>query len=164
MPFIGQAIPHGHARLCGKLLNVCLGKAAELNAVVHAAEHARGVLDGLLLAHLRARGIQVGYAHAQIHGAYLKGATGARGGLLEEQDDVFALQVAVRGARALEVLKVAGECQQVLDLLGREVEQLQKAAARDIDAHSRSFRQGNWSKVCHVRIHSARVKRTGPLC
>ena len=90
------------------------------------------------------------------------------GTVLNAQDAETALSAGAKFIIApnfnAEVLKVAGECQQILDLLGREVEQLQKASARDIDAHSRSFRQGNWSKVCHVRIHSARVKRMGPLC
>ena len=135
MPEVGEAVPHRHAGLGGELLDVLLGEATELDAVVHAAEHAGGVLDGLLLAHLRAARIEVGHAHAEVHGADLEGAAGARGGLLEQQDDVLALEVAVRGARALEILEVAGELEQVLDLLGGEIEQTQEAAAGEVDTH-----------------------------
>ena len=105
MPLGGQAVPHGHAGLSGKLLDVVLGKAAELDAVIHAAENAGGVLDGLLLAHLRRTRIEVGDAHAQVHAADLEGAAGARGGLLEQQDDVLALEVAVRVPVRLRSLK-----------------------------------------------------------
>ena len=64
---VGQAVPHRHAGVGGQLLDDLLGEAAVLDAVVHAAEHAGGVLDGLLLAHLGAAGIEVGDAHAQVH-------------------------------------------------------------------------------------------------
>ena len=134
-----EAIPHGHASVRGEGLDDRLGVSAVLDAVVHAAEHARGVLDGLLLAHLRALGVEVGDAHAEVHGADLEGAAGARRGLLEEQDDVLSLEVAVRLARALLCLEVGREIDEVLDLLGGEVEELEEVAARDIYSHGVSF-------------------------
>ena len=135
MPLGGQTVPHGHAGVLGQILHVGLGEAAELDAVVEAAEHAGGVLDGLLLAHLGAARIKVGHAHAEVHGADLEGAAGARGGLLEQENDVLALEVAVRGAGALQVLEVLGELQQVLDLLGGEVEQAEERTTAEIDRH-----------------------------
>ena len=135
MPLGGQTVPHRHAGVLGQILHVGLGEAAELDAVVEAAEHAGGVLDGLLLAHLGAARIKVGHAHAEVHGADLEGAAGARGGLLEQQHDVLALEVAVRGAGALEVLEVLGELQLVLDLLGGEVEQAEERTTAEIDRH-----------------------------
>ena len=135
MPLSGQAVPHGHAGLSSELLDVVLGKAAELDAVIHATENAGGVLDGLLLAHLRRTRIEVGDAHAQIHAADLEGAAGTSGGLLEKQNDVLALEIAVRNASALHVLEVLGELEQVLDLLGGEVEELEEATAGEVNTH-----------------------------
>ena len=54
---------------------------------------------------------------------------------LEEEHDVLALEVAVRGARALQILEVLGELEHVLDLLGGEVEQTQEAATGKVNAH-----------------------------
>ena len=114
-------------------------KSAVLDAVIHAAEDARGILDGFFLAHLRALGVEVGHAHAEVHGPDLERAAGARGGLLEEKDDVLALEVAVRLPGALLRLEVGGEVNEILDLLGGEVEELEEVAARDIDCHGVSL-------------------------
>ena len=139
MPLSGQAIPYRHASVGGQIFNVSLGKAAELDAVIHAAENASGVLNGLLLAHLRAVGIKIGDAHAQIHCANFECATGTGGGLLEEQNDVLALEVTMRNARALHIFEVLGELQQVFDLLGGEVEQTEERTTRKINTHFDSF-------------------------
>ena len=132
---IRQAVPHGNTGLLGEFLDNLLVGATILDAVVHTAEHAGGILDGLLLAHLRRTGIEIGHTHAEVHGTDLEGAAGARGGLFKQQDDVLALEVAVRGARALQRLEVSGELQQVLDFLGREVEKLEKMTTGKIQTH-----------------------------
>jgi len=53
---IGQAVPHRHAGVAGKFFNRGLSKAAVLDPVVHAAQHASGILHRLLGADLRAFG------------------------------------------------------------------------------------------------------------
>ena len=123
------------ARVLGRFYDGIEFRGFAQTDVEDLAENAGGVLDGLLLAHLGGTGIKVGHAHAEIHGADLEGAAGARGSLLEQQHDVLALEVAVRGAGALEVLEVLGELQQVLDLLGGEVEQAEERTTAEIDRH-----------------------------
>ena len=49
---IRKAVPYGHAAVFCQQLNIALLKAAELNAVIEAAEHLRRVLKGFLFAHL----------------------------------------------------------------------------------------------------------------
>ena len=60
VPFVGQAVVDRHAGPLRQLLGGRLGEAAVLDGVVHAPEHTRGVLDGLLVAHVRAAGSDEG--------------------------------------------------------------------------------------------------------
>ena len=130
-----QAIPHGDAGVRRKLLHDCLVEAAILDAIVHAAEHAGGVLDGLFVAHLRARGIEIRHAHAQVVARDLERAARTRGGLLKEEHDVLALEMPMRHTSALELLEVCREVDEILNLGRSEVEQLEKVAATEINAH-----------------------------
>ena len=78
MVLVGQTVPDGNASLGGKLLDDRLVGAAILNTVIHATEHAGGILDGLFLAHLRRAGVEVGHTHTQVHTADLEGTARAR--------------------------------------------------------------------------------------
>jgi len=42
---VGQAVPHRHASKFGQRLDDFLAVAAILNAVIHAAQHAGGILN-----------------------------------------------------------------------------------------------------------------------
>ena len=137
----GEPVPHRDARVFGELLDDLLAVSAVLDAVEHAAEHARGVGDRLLLAHLRSRRVEVGDAHAQVMPGDLKRAAGAGRGLLEQQHDVLALEVAVRRARELHALELVAEADEVADLFGGEIEQLQEAATAQAYGHGDSFRR-----------------------
>ena len=53
-----RAIPYGHASVSGQVFNVSLGKAAELDAVIHAAENASRCPQWTHHAHLRAIGMK----------------------------------------------------------------------------------------------------------
>ena len=120
---VGQAVPHGHPGVVGQVFHDLLAVAAVLDAVKHAAQHPGGVGDGLLLADLAARGVQVGHFHAQIVSGDLKAAAGAGGGLFKDQGDVLARQLVVVADAGLFLgLEVGGEVQQLLDL-GRGVVQ-----------------------------------------
>ena len=55
VPLVRQPVVDGHAGVGGELLDVGLGVAAELDGVVHPAEHPRRVGDRLLVAELRSR-------------------------------------------------------------------------------------------------------------
>ena len=133
---VGEAVPHGHARMVGQLLHQVLAEAAVLDAVIHPAQHPGGVGDGLLLAHLAAAGLQIRHAHAQVHTGHLEGAPGPGGGLFKQQHDVLPLQPAVGHTGALHILEIFGQVQQIADLRRGVVQQLQKASASDIHSHN----------------------------
>ena len=48
VPLIGETVPDGHAGVVRQLLDGVLSEAAELDAVIHAAEDPRGVCDRLV--------------------------------------------------------------------------------------------------------------------
>ena len=52
MELVGEAVPDGDAGIGGQFFDPFLAVAAVFDAVEHAAEHAGGVLDGLLHADL----------------------------------------------------------------------------------------------------------------
>ena len=90
VPLVGEAVVDGHARPGRELVGDGLAEAAVLDRVVHAAEHARGVLDRLLVAHVRAARAEVGDVCALVVGGDLEGAAGAGRVLLEDQRDLLA--------------------------------------------------------------------------
>ena len=118
-----------------QVFNDFLGEASVFDAVVHAAEHASGVLDRFLLTHLRAARIQVGHAHTKVVTGNFKSAARTGGGLLEEKNNVLAFKVAVRGTRALQFLEVPGQVKQVADFFRGEIQELQEVTSTKIDRH-----------------------------
>ena len=95
MELVGQAVPHRHTGVVGKVFHDLLAIAPVLDAVEHAAQHTGSVGDGLLLADLAAGRVKVGHFHAQIVGSDLEAATGAGGGLFKDQGDVLACQLVI---------------------------------------------------------------------
>ena len=126
MEFVGQAVPYGHLGIFCQFLHNILSEAPVLDAVKHAAEDAGGVGDALLLADLGAGGVKVGDAHAQVMARHLEGAAGTGAGLFKDQGDVLALAQGVGDTGLLLGLQVSRQLQQVADLLGGEVQQLQE--------------------------------------
>ncbi len=126
MELVGQAVPHGNVGILGQLLHDALAEAAVLDAVKHAAEDAGGVSDALLLADLGAGGVKVGDAHAQIVARHLEGTAGAGAGLFKDQGDVLALAQGMGDTGLFLGLQVSRQLQQIADLLGGEVQQLQE--------------------------------------
>ena len=108
---VGEAVPHGHAGPLSQVLHHLLGIAPVLDAVEEAAQHFGGILQGLLLAHLRAARVQVGDMGALLGGGNLKRAPGPGGGLFEEQHDVLALQGGLTDAGAALGLQVVAQVQ-----------------------------------------------------
>ena len=123
----------GTPRVRGQLLDGLLAVAPVLDAVEHPAEHPGGVLDGLLVAHLRAGRVEVRRGRALVGGGDLEGAAGARRGLLEDQRDVPAAQPLHLGARLLGRLELGGQVDQAAELLGGEVQLLEEVAAGEVD-------------------------------
>ena len=124
-----QAVPHRHGGVFRKLLHNGLSVAPVLDAVEHAGEDAGGVGDALLFPDLRACGIQIGHAHAEIVPRHLKGAAGPGAGLLEDQGDVLSLMQLMRDPRLLLCLELRRKIKQIGDLIRRIVKQGEKIAS-----------------------------------
>ena len=105
------------------------------------AEHACRVLDGFLLAHLGAAGIQVGARPCPSPCRHLERAACARGGLLEQQDDVLALRGNDAGFPSFSgPSNCCDSSDEIADFVRREVQQLQEVASAQASGHrSRSF-------------------------
>ena len=126
MELVGQAVPHGNVGILGQLLHDALAEATVLDAVKHTAENAGGVGDALLLADLRAGGVKIRNAHAQIVARHLKGTAGTGAGLFKNQGDVLALTQRVGNTGLFLGLQISRQLQKIGDLLRGKVQQLQK--------------------------------------
>ena len=135
VPLVGQAVPHRHARQVGQGLDVLLLLAAELDAVVEAAQHPGGVGHRFLVAQLGAGGVQVGHPGSLVVGGDLEGAARARGGLLEDQRDIASLQALHLAARFLVGFQPRRQIQQGLPLPGTEVQLPQETTTQQRHAH-----------------------------
>ena len=90
VPLVGEAVVDRHAGPLRQLVGDRLAEAAVLDRVVHAAEHARRVLDRLLVAHVRAARADERHVRALVVGGDLERAARARRVLLEDQRDLPA--------------------------------------------------------------------------
>ena len=151
MELVGQAVPHGNVGVLGQILHNALPEAAVLDAVKHAAQDTGGVGDALLFADLGAAGVQIGDAHAQIVPRHLKGAAGTGAGLFKDQGDVLALIQGVGNTGLFLGLQLRRQLQQIGDLLGGEVQQLEKILVFQTghDVAPSSFNRGvNGGRPC----------------
>ena len=130
--FVRQAVPDRHAGVLRQGFDDFLSEAAVLDAVVNAAEHARRVGDGLLLADLGTGGIEVGHAHAEVIRSDLEAAPRAGGRLFKDQRDVLAAQRVVRNAGLLLRLQLGRQVDQRADLSGRKVQQFEETASLEV--------------------------------
>ena len=73
---------------------------------------------------------------ALVLGGDLEGAAGAGGGLLEDEGDVLAGHGGLLAAGIFGALEVAGQVEQVIELLRREVEDLQEIAVSEVVSHN----------------------------
>ena len=118
MPLVGEPVVDRARRpSCGELLGRLLGEAAVLDRVVHAAEHARGVLHRLLVAHVRAGRPDEGDVRALVVGGDLERAARPGRVLLEDQRDLLADELLLLAAFLLGGLQLGREVEQVGDLL-----------------------------------------------
>ena len=101
VPLVGEAVVDGDAGVAGQLLDILLGVAAELDGVVHAAEHPGRVGDRLLVTQLRAGRVQVGDVRPLVVRRDLERGPRPRRGLLEDERDLLAVEVAGLGPRVL---------------------------------------------------------------
>jgi len=160
MVLVGQAIPHRHPSILGKLLGQLLGEAAVLDAVVEAAEHTGGILHRFLVSDLRALRAEVGHVRALIVGGHLEGAARAGRALLEYQRDLLAHQVLCLGAVPLGRLQVFRHGQKVANLVRRKVHQVEEIAVSKFTRHGVAL----LSFSTQLSIGSAIPRWTNPCC
>ncbi|MCY1438852.1 hypothetical protein D9M71_550680 [compost metagenome] len=132
---VGQAVEHRYAGELGQLLDDFLLEATVLDGVVHAPEHAGGVLHAFLVADLRGVRVDVGDVGALVIGGDFKRAAGAGRGFFEDQRDVVALEMLLFGAGVLGTLEVAGQVEQVAQFARGVVFQAQQIAVMDVERH-----------------------------
>ena len=126
---VRQPVPDAHAGVFRQILHDLLPIAAVLDAVKHAAEHARGVGDALLFADLRALRVEIDRVHTEIGRRHLEAAAGAGAGFFKNEGDVLALAEAVRDARLFLRLQISRKAEDFRNFRRREVQQREKVFA-----------------------------------
>ena len=139
VPLIGETVVDGDAGVLGELLGHVLAEAAVLDRVVHAAEHPGSVLHRLLVAHVRAARPDEGDVGALVVGGDLERAARPGRVLLEDQRDLLADELLLLAPFLLGRLQLAGEVDQVGDLLGAEVGQLQEVLPAQVGHRGHCF-------------------------
>ena len=109
VPLLGQPVVDRHPGVLGEGFDICLAVAAELDRVVHAAQHCCGVGNRFLVSQLRAGRVQIGHVSALVVGSNIKRGPGAGGALFEDQRDLLAVETFDLGARVLRQLECLGE-------------------------------------------------------
>ena len=129
---VGQTVVDRDAGILRQDLDQVLREAAVLDRVVHPPEHPGGVLHRFLVADLRSLGSEVGHVRALIVGRHLERAAGAGRGLLEDQDDLFLLELLFLGPVALRGLQLGGEIEERDELLLREKPDVEEVGSLQI--------------------------------
>ena len=130
MAEVGQAVDDRDGAVLGQVFHFLLGKGADHDAVQIAAQNAGGVFHGFAAADLQVVGRKEHAHAAQLVDAGLEGNTGAGGGLLEDHAQGLALQGLVVDAVLQLIFQLVGHVQQLHDLFGGTVKQLQKMVHR----------------------------------
>jgi hypothetical protein len=124
--FVGQAVDHRHARIGGKALDDFLLEGADHHDVAHPRNHLRRILDRLAAPELRIAGIQVDRRTAELVHAGLERQPRARAGLLEDHHQRAVGQRPVLLVGLELVLDPARALEDVVELVAREILELQK--------------------------------------
>ena len=141
----GQPVVDRHAGVRGQLLDVGLRVAAELDRVVHPAEHPRRVGDRLLVAELRSGRVEVGDVSTLVERGHLERRPGARRRLLEDQRDLLAVEPLDLAPGVLGDLQRLRQLQEEAQLAGLEVDLLDEAAIAQVEHRENSFPAWRWS-------------------
>ncbi|EGE57166.1 hypothetical protein RHECNPAF_470049 [Rhizobium etli CNPAF512] len=135
MIFVRQSVIDGHPGVFCQRLHAFLRRAAIFDRIIHAPQHPRRVLEGFLVANLRAGGIEIGHVGALVRAGDLEGASRSRRGLLEDQANFLAFQMLLFGAGVFGPLQVASEVEEVTEFPRRIVLHGQKRSIAQIEAH-----------------------------
>ena len=126
MGVIRQAVDHRHTGQLGKLFQIALAVGAPHHAVVVAAQHPGGVLEGLAAPGLQLGGVHVVAQTAQLVHTHLKAGAGSGGCLGEYQGNRLSCQQRGRAAQLLLCLELIGHIQNVGQLGRGEVAHFQQ--------------------------------------
>jgi hypothetical protein len=130
---VGQAVPYRNARVAGEVLDEPLREASILDTMVHAAQNFRRILDRLLLPHLAVG--EKGDIAALVPAGGLEGAPRARRGLIENENNVLALEEIASYARAFFRLEIMGKIEEIAYLFGREILKGEETASSQVRRH-----------------------------
>ena len=136
VPHVREPVVDRHAGIPRQRLDDLVARAAELDAVVEAAEDPRGVLGRLLVAELAAVRVEVGQLGAEVVGRDLEGTPGARGGLLEDEGDDPAEQGALLTALPAGRLEPSGQLHEGDPLRRGEVDLLDEVTSGQVHTHA----------------------------
>ena len=126
MGVIRQAVDHRHTGQLGKLFQIALAVGAPHHAVVVAAQHPGGVLEGLAPAGLQLGGVHVIAQAAHLVHTHLKAGAGAGGRLGEQHGHRFTGQQGGSAAQFLLCLELVGHIQDVGQLAGGQIAHFQQ--------------------------------------
>ena len=132
VPLVGEPVVDGHIGVASELLDGRLLVAAVLDGIEHAREHPRRVGHGFLVADLGGLCVEHGDLGALLVRRDLKGDTGARGGLAEDQGDDSVLETAYLSAGLALGLEFSGEADQPVELRVGEVELPEQVASSEV--------------------------------
>lgn len=128
MIIVGKTVPDGNAGIFGELFAGFLGKSAEENSVVDAAENAGGILNRLLLPEVDVGARQIFGAAAFITDGDDRRIACTGRGLLENKRDILAFEKIAPYAGSAAGLKLGGEVDEIEHLLVGERRQTHKRA------------------------------------
>jgi len=89
----GQAVPHRHTGMFRQRFHQFLTVTAILNAIVHPAQHPRGVAHRLFMADLAATRAKIGDVCTLIVSGNFERASGTGRVFFEDERDVFTFQI-----------------------------------------------------------------------
>ena len=133
VPFVGQAVEHGHACIFRQLFNDGLFETAVFNRVIHAAQHAGGVFHAFFMTDLRRSRVNVSYLRTLVVSGYFKRATGTGRSFFKNQGNVFAFQGLLFCASVFSAFQIARQIQQEADFLFSVVNQAQQMTVVQIE-------------------------------
>ena len=139
---VGEAVPDGDAGVFGEIDHGLLLEAAEEDAVVEAAEDAGGVLDALLVAEVRFMAAEILGVAALVLRGDDAGVAGTGGALLEDEDDVAAVEEVTADAGGLAGLERDGDVDKLGHLLVGEAVEGEKRAAAEGRVEGKGLHKG----------------------
>src|SRR5437868_5089981 len=92
MCFICEPVPHWHTGIRGQFFYLYLGKTTILDAIVHPAEHTRGILHSFFGTDVRTAWAKVGDACTLVDGCYFKCNARSCRVFFENERNLLALQ------------------------------------------------------------------------